>query len=207
MSTRSRSVSSTGIAVNESDSGRMTETTYEQKYTSNELLEKVRGLLGSSVSASEIYRDDVIIDVPVDQLLTVMERLKSDPDLDMAMLVDVTSVHWPLDEREFELVYHLRSLSRNLFMAVKTRVADGESVPSLTSLWKASNWQEREVYDLMGIPFENHPDLRRILMPEDYQWHPLRKGFPLEGPDFPIDAYQTDAHNRVEGDEFWNDPA
>ncbi len=193
--------------MNESDSGRMTETTYEQKYTSNELLEKVRGLLGTSVSASEIYRDDVIIDVPVDQLLTVMERLKSDPDLDMAMLVDVTSVHWPVDEREFELVYHLRSLSRNLFMAVKTRVADGESVPSLTSLWKASNWQEREVYDLMGIPFENHPDLRRILMPEDYQWHPLRKGFPLEGPDFPIDAYQTDAHNRVEGDEFWNDPA
>jgi NADH-quinone oxidoreductase subunit C len=185
----------------------MIETTYDQKYTSNELLEKVGELLGSSVGNSEIYRDDVVIEVPVDQLLSVMDRLKSDADLDMTMLVDVTSVHWPDDDREFELVYHLRSLSKNLLLTVKTRVADGEGVPSLTSFWRSANWQEREVYDLMGIPFENHPDLRRILMPEDYPWHPLRKGFPLEGPDFPVDAYQTDARLKVEGDKFWEDPA
>ena len=185
----------------------MIEISYKQKYTSGELLERVSGLLGSSISKSEIYRDDVVIELPSEQLFSAMDQLKSDPDLDMAMLVDITSVHWPNDEPEFEVVYHLRSMSGNLFLAVKTRVADGQSVPSMTPLWKSANWQEREVYDLMGIPFDNHPDLRRILLPEDYPWHPLRKGFPLEGPDFPIDAYQTDAHHKVEDDDFWADPS
>lgn len=184
---------------------RMIETSYQQKYTPDELLGKVSGLLGSSITRSEIYRDDVAVEVPSDRIFPVMNSLKSDPDLDMAMLVDITSVHWPDDELEFEVVYHLRSMSGNLFMAVKTRVADGQSVASMTPLWKSADWQEREVYDMMGIPFENHPDLRRILLPEDYQWHPLRKGFPLEGPDFPIDAHQTDAHNKVEPDDFWGD--
>ena len=76
--------------------------------------------------------------------------------------------------------------------------------PSLTSLYKTANWQEREVFDMMGVKFSGHPDLRRILLPDPYPWHPLRKEFPVEGPDFPIDAYQTDAAGKVENDDFWN---
>ena len=207
MRTHSKSESSNGTAEIEYETGFMIETSYEQKYTPDELLKRVSGLLGSSISRSQIYRGDVVIELPSDQLFSAMNRLKSDPDLNMAMLVDITSIHWPDDKQEFELVYHLRSMSGNLLLAVKTRVADGQSVASMTPLWKSANWQEREVYDLMGIPFENHPDLRRILMPEDYPWHPLRKGFPIEGPDFPIDAYQTDAHHKVEHDDFWADPS
>ena len=184
----------------------MIEINNEQKYTSNELLEEVSKLVGSSLCAGNIYRGDVVVEVPVDQLVPVMKRLKAAPNLEMAMLIDITSVHWPDQEREFELIYHLRSLSNNLFLGIKTRVKDGDSVPSLTSLWRSANWQEREIFDLMGISFEDHPDLRRILMPEDYPWHPLRKGFPLEGPDFPVDGYQTDAHHKVHNDDFWDNP-
>ena len=185
-------------------SSHMIEVTFQQKYDPEELLDKVSEILGATISSGEIYRDDVVIEVPIEDLRSAMEQLKN--DLDMAMLVDITSVHWPDDERQFELVYHLRSLSNNLIIGVKARLADGESAPSLTPLWKAANWHEREIYDLMGIRFDGHPDLRRILMPEDYPWHPLRKEFPIEGPDFPIDAYQTDAHHKVEKDDFWDEP-
>lgn len=183
----------------------MLEVARAPKYSSEQLLEKVKALLGARVVASKIYRNDVVIEVSLDQLFGAMQKLKQDAELDMAMLVDVTSVHWPQDEKEIELVYHMRSLSKNLFLVVKSRVAADESAPSMTPLWRSANWLEREVYDLMGVKFAGHPDLRRILMPEAYPWHPLRKEFPLEGPDFPIDAYETDAHHKVKPDDFWGE--
>jgi len=91
--------------------------------------------------------------------------------------------HFPQSPR-FEVVYLLYSFKANDRLRLKTKVGEGEPVKSVESIWKAANWLEREVYDLFGIPFENHPDLRRILLWDGYEGHPLRKDFPVEGPDF-----------------------
>ncbi len=92
-------------------------------------------------------------------------------------LTDITAVHYPKDELPFEMVWILHSMSSNERVRVKSRFAEGEKVPSLTELWLAANWLEREVYDMFGIPFSDHPDLRRILMPEGWTGHPLRKDY------------------------------
>src|SRR5256712_3224342 len=99
------------------------------------------------------------------------------------MLSDVCSVDYPEDVERFEVIYLLKSLGHNHRLRLKVRVAeDNPAVPTVSSVWKGANFLEREVYDLMGIKFAGHPDLRRILLPEDYEeGHPLRKDFPTEG--------------------------
>ena len=182
----------------------MIEISNTPAYDTEALRERVRELLGSRIVAERIYRGDLTIEVHVGNLLGVISALKKSAELDVNVVVSITAVHWPDEPLEYELVYHLRSLTKNLFLVVKTRVAREQAAPSLTDLYKTANWQEREVYDLMGVKFSGHPDLRRILLPEPYPWHPLRKEFPVEGPDFPIDAYQTDAAGKVKGDDFWD---
>ena len=176
-------------------------------YDAEALQERVRELLGRRVVGERIYRGDLAVEVHVGSLSAVIRDLKDDDALDMNMLASITAVHWPGEPLEYEVIYHLRSLTRNLFMVVKTRVARNREVPSLSGLYKTADWQEREVYDLMGVQFSGHPNLRRILMPEPYPWHPLRKEFPVDGPDFPVDGYQTDAAGKVEGDDFWDGSA
>ena len=96
---------------------------------------------------------------------------------------DVTAVDWPArSEARFDVVYCLYSTGLRHRVRLKARVADGEPVPSVTGVWAAANWLEREAFDLFGIRFAGHPDLRRILMPEEWQGHPQRKDYPLEGP-------------------------
>ena len=148
---------------------------------------------------------DLNVRVPLEKLHTSLAALRDADGLQMRFLVSLTAVHWPEREMEFELVYHLRSLSLNLFFVLKSDVAMAVSVPTASDLFLTADWQERECYDMFGIEFADHPDLRRILMPQPYPWFPLRKGFPLEGPDFPVDGYQTDALGKVEGDDFWRD--
>ncbi len=133
----------------------------------------------SEVSA---YRGELTIEVPRARLRHVAELLHSDPELAFTYLCDVTAVdRMPLEPR-FELNYHLVSLSRRERLRVKVRVgSDSHAVESVTSVWTGANWHEREVFDLFGVRFEGHPDLRRILMPEDWEGHPLRKDYPVEG--------------------------
>ena len=150
-------------------------------------------------------RGDLNVRVELSALHDSIAALRDDPDLDFKLLASITAVHWPDREREFELVYHLRSLTKNVFLALKSDVAMDQGVPTVSDLYLTADWQERETYDMFGIEFEGHPDLRRILMPQPYPWFPMRKDFPLEGPDFPIDAYQTDALGKVEPDDFWGD--
>lgn len=95
---------------------------------------------------------------------------------------DVTATDWPPRAERFDVVYSLYSTRLRHRVRLKVRVAEGGAVPSVTSIWPAANWLEREVFDLFGIRFEGHPDLRRILMPDDWQGHPQRKDYPLEGP-------------------------
>ena len=113
--------------------------------------------------------------------------LRDDPELHFNFLSDLTSLDlFDKDTTRFEVNYHLLSHKNRARLRIKTRVREGEKVPSLTSVWPTSNWHEREVYDLMGIEFENHPDLRRILTPDGWIGHPLRKDYPLtyEQPQF-----------------------
>jgi NADH-quinone oxidoreductase subunit C len=95
---------------------------------------------------------------------------------------DVTATDWPPRAERFDVIYSLYSTPLRHRVRLKVRVAAGEASPSMTAVWPSANWLEREVFDLFGIPFAGHPDLRRILMPDEWQGHPQRKDYPLEGP-------------------------
>ena len=118
-----------------------------------------------------------------EDLLEVCRFLKEEPDLGMDYLSNLCGVDFPDREQRFEVVYHLFSVSRHLRINLKVRAAEGESVPSVTGVWRTANWHEREAFDLLGIPFEGHPDLRRILLSDEWQGHPLRKEYPVKGYD------------------------
>ena len=126
---------------------------------------------------------DLVAQVRPSALPGIGRFLHDDPAAAFDMLTDICSVDYPEDEERFEVVYLFKSLGRNHRLRLKVRVTeDDPTVPTLTPVWKGANFLEREVYDLMGIRFAGHPNLRRILMPEDYEeGHPLRKDFPVEG--------------------------
>jgi NADH-quinone oxidoreductase subunit C len=97
------------------------------------------------------------------------------------MMLDLTAADYPPRPQRFDIIAHLYSLSKGHLLRIKTGVAEGDSVDTLTTVWKTSNWYEREVYDMFGVQFAGHPDLRRILMPENWVGYPLRKDYPLAG--------------------------
>ncbi len=129
------------------------------------------------------WRGDVAVTVQRDALHDVATFLRRDSEMDFDYIVHVSSVDWPDDEERFEVVYELYSIRHKQRIRLKARVPEQDcTVTSLTDLWKGADYMEREVYDMMGIRFLNHPDLRRILMPDDYdEGYPLRKDFPLRG--------------------------
>ena len=108
--------------------------------------------------------------------------LRDHPALDYKMLCDLFGVDYPARDRRFDVVYNLVSVSRNRRLFLRVRVGENESVPTLCGVYPNANWCEREVFDLFGVPFADHPDPRRILMPDDWQGFPQRKDYPLEGP-------------------------
>lgn len=173
--------------------------------SNQQMIEQIESTVGSKLDSIAEYLGDLTMVVPSNSLCEVLQSLRDDNSLRFEMLVSITAVHWPDRKAEFELVYHLRSIVNNLFVVIKTETGLGDAIPTTTHLFKTADWQEREVFDMFGIRFDGHPNLKRILLPEGYPWFPLRKGFPIEGPDFPIDAYQTDAAGLVESDDFWKD--
>ncbi|SMC20353.1 NADH-quinone oxidoreductase subunit C [Desulfacinum hydrothermale DSM 13146] len=133
-----------------------------------------------------VFRDQWWVAVPRDRLREVMEALRD--RWGFRYLSDVTAVDRLPKEPRFQLVYHVWCHEQSALLRVKTWAAgDPPAVPSLTPLWSAADWLEREVYDLFGIHFQGHPDLRRILLPPDWEGHPLRKDYPTEGPDWDLD--------------------
>ncbi len=126
------------------------------------------------------FRDESTLELPFDQIEHACKFAKE--QLGFNFLTDLSSVDNFGDEPRFEVVYELYSLDSNIHLRLKTRVSeDHPELPSVVQLWATANWHEREVYDMMGIRFSGHPDLRRILMWEGYPYYPLRKDFPLEG--------------------------
>jgi NADH-quinone oxidoreductase subunit C len=116
------------------------------------------------------------------RLLEVATHLRDARGAEFDACADVTATDWPPRDPRFDLIYCLYSTRLVHRVRLKVRIADGQAAPSVTAVWPAASWLEREVFDLFGIPFDGHPDLRRILMPDDWQGHPQRKDYPLEGP-------------------------
>jgi NADH-quinone oxidoreductase subunit C len=134
--------------------------------------------VGASVDFPTIY-------VPADRLVETCRALRDIPSLGFNVLIEVTAADYLPHEPRFEVVYHLLSIPNRARLRLKVRVATAEAaapgvVPSVQGVWPAAGWPEREVYDMFGIVFTGHPDLRRILMPEDWEGHPARKDYPVQ---------------------------
>jgi NADH-quinone oxidoreductase subunit C len=112
----------------------------------------------------------------------VCKFLKEDVDFEFLLCEDITAVDWATRKNRFTVVYHIFSLKNKFRLVLKSDVDESDcNIDTVSSVWKTSNWQERECFDMYGIKFNNHPDLRRIYMPEEFEYHPLRKDFPLLG--------------------------
>jgi len=146
------------------------------------ILESLRAFRPDAILAAEESRGMPVIVVRKDHLVAVCEYLKNDPAMGFAMAIDITAVDFDRPEDRFEVVYHLYSLHRKAYVRLKVRVDESDlTVPTVTGVWASANWHERETFDMFGIRFTGHPDLRRMYMPEEFEYHPLRKDFPLMG--------------------------
>ena len=145
------------------------------------VVQRVQEKFGEAVLSVTEFRDEVTVRVKKEIWRELHTFLKSDPDCDFNMCVDVTAADYPLREERFDVICHLLSL--NKAHRLRTKAATAERIDSLTPVWRTTNWEERETYDLFGVIFEGHPDLRRIMMPYDWESFPLRKDYPVEGYD------------------------
>lgn len=146
-----------------------------------QLLEKARSLAGNLAVESGENRGEASIVVEREGALGFFRKLRTDPELAFDILVDVTVVDYLGREPRFEVVYHLLSLAKNHRLRVKIRVPEQDAhVHTLCEVWKSANWLEREAWDMFGIRFDGHPDLRRILMYKEFEGHPLRKDYPVD---------------------------
>jgi NADH-quinone oxidoreductase subunit C len=128
------------------------------------------------------YKDELTIKVNNKRIVDVCKFFKEDPDLQFNYCSDVTAVDWAKRKNRFTVVYNIFSLNLSSRLRLKADVDESDcSIDSVSSVWGSANWHERETYDMYGIKFNNHPDLRRMYMPEEFEHHPLRKDFPLMG--------------------------
>lgn len=139
----------------------------------------LRGIFGEKIEDSIEFRGEHTVVVALAALREVMEHCAG--KLGYELLLDVSSLDHMGEEPRFEMVYELATLDDAKHLRVRAAVSEDEEVPTVSDLWATADWHEREVYDMMGIGFANHPDLRRILMWEGYPFYPLRKDFPLAG--------------------------
>ena len=143
-------------------------------------IEFLRAEFEQDVISVSIFRDQTTLEVSSDGLQGVVKALRDHPEFQYNFLADLTAVdYWP-DEPRFAVVYQLYSISNRVFLTLKVRLAsDQAEVPSIEKIFKNANWHEREVLDMFGIEFSDHSDPRRIIMPHDWEGHPLRKDYPL----------------------------
>ena len=145
-------------------------------------LEKViNSELTSKILKSSIEFDELLIEINTSDLIDVLQFLKSNDDCKFKQLIDIAGVDYPEEEKRFQLVYLLLSHENNLRIKVLINFEVKEKISSIVKVFPSANWMEREVFDMYGVKFENHPDLRRILTDYGFKGHPLRKDFPLTG--------------------------
>jgi NADH-quinone oxidoreductase subunit C len=139
------------------------------------MISRLRAQYGSGLRETVTYLGQKYIVADSSLIPELLQVLRDQEELDYC--VDITAVHYPDREKQFEVVWILYSFSHNERVRVKAAYADGASVPSAVPIWPAANWLEREVFDMFGIRFEGHPDLKRILLPDGWKGHPLRKDY------------------------------
>jgi NADH-quinone oxidoreductase subunit C len=146
---------------------------------SSPLVEELQLRFPGAISEAVIFRNQPSITVAKESLVDLCHYLKSAEGGGYTYLTDETAVDYPKREKRFELIYQLYSFEQNVRLRLKVHAAAGERVPSVESVWPTANWLEREVYDMFGVEYEGHPDLRRILLPEDWVGYPLRKDYDI----------------------------
>jgi NADH-quinone oxidoreductase subunit C len=132
---------------------------------------------------AKIISNEKYIEIQIDclDIFNTVKQLKDDSNLQFDQLIDLTAIDYPSQNKRFHMVYLLMSMTLNQRILIKSSLSDGENIDTITPIHKAANWYERECYDLFGIQFSNHPDLRRIMTDYNFEGHPLRKDFPLTG--------------------------
>ena len=151
-------------------------------------------LLGPDCISCEISKEELTVEVYSASIVRVLSILKDNPHCQFKVLIDICGVDYPDESPRFKVVYHLLSLEHNKRIRVKLAVSSDTPVPSVTSIFQCANWYEREIWDLYGILFSAHPDLRRILTDYNFEGHPFRKDFPLTGY---VEVRYSDDEKRV----------
>ena len=147
----------------------------------NKLVKKLKARFAGAISEPFEFLGQLAVRIAPESIVEVCIFLRDDQDARFNYLSDLTCVHYPMRaETPLEVVYNLFSIPRNERVRLKVGIAEGASIDTVTGVWPSANWMEREVYDLFGVSFNHHPDLRRILLPPDWEGHPLRKDYPLE---------------------------
>lgn len=146
------------------------------------VLEKLTAAYGGAILGSSEFRGDLTVTVRKEEIVSVCRFLRDDPGLAFDMLIDLLGIDMYRPEGRFEVLYNLYSLKNKAYVRLKVAVGEEDCVvPTVSGVWTAADWHERETWDMMGIRFAGHPDLRRMYMPEEYAYYPLRKDFPLLG--------------------------
>jgi len=137
--------------------------------------------LTTTIKSSEINFGQLFVEIDVENIISTILFLKTNEKCKFKQLIDITAVDYPKKEKRFKIIYLLLSHENNLRIAINININEKLTVPSIAKVFPSANWMEREVFDMYGIPFKNHPDLRRILTDYGFEGHPLRKDFPLTG--------------------------
>jgi len=146
-----------------------------------DLARKIEGALPGVVGGHAIALGELTIHANASEIVKVVTHLRDDPACQFVGLIDITAVDWPSREKRFDVVYHFLSPTKNARIRVKVETDEATPVPSIIAVFPGADWYERETYDLYGVLFTGHPDLRRLLTDYGFQGHPLRKDFPLTG--------------------------
>jgi NADH-quinone oxidoreductase subunit C len=153
------------------------------KITNEALLNKISAKFSEQVTSVSEPFGLLTFETGRGQIIDILTYLKNDPILQFIYLTDITAIHYPHQEKQIGVIYHLHSLVNNVRVRIKVFLEDADvHIPTATVLWNGANWMERETYDLFGVLFDGHPDLRRILNVDDMTAFPMRKEFPLEDP-------------------------
>ena len=137
--------------------------------------------LSSKISGSEVKFEELLFKTSSGDIIEVLKFLKLDNRFKFKQLIDIAAIDYPNEEKRFELVYLLLSIENNIRVKISIKFETNEKIPSIVKIFPSANWMEREIFDMYGIKFINHPDLRRILTDYNFKGHPLRKDFPLTG--------------------------
>jgi NADH-quinone oxidoreductase subunit C len=153
----------------------------EQEQGLRDLADHLASGLGADLLDTQITLGELTIRVPAGRIVNVLAFLRDDGNCQFAQLIDITGLDWPERAKRFDVVYHLLSLKLNQRVRIKVETDEETPVPSVIGVYSAANWFERETWDMYGVMFSGHPDLRRILSDYGFEGHPLRKDFPLTG--------------------------